>query len=186
MRMIAFLVVIALFFGAGLVDGQLIWPTPTPTGGSVWDTPTPTRTPTNTWPPATVTPRDIPPTSTPTPTMTPTPTPILFICGGVADAAVSSVEGVPFTMEWYFNPGCGKYPLLMGNPDCVGALCKVPLNYPDECVTYLGRYWHEIAPGMSYIDDQHFQIETTCIRVFIFSDGFEGGTTDQWSKTVTN
>ena len=63
--------------------------------------------------------------------------------------------------------------------------CVILLERAKECVTYVGYYPHPnpVPPGL-YIDSQTFTINTTCPDDFIFSNGFENGTTDQWSVTV--
>jgi len=94
-----------------------------------------------------------------------------------------SVTGVPYAFDWYHSIGCGMTPVT---PVCTGLTCSIPLGYPEECLTYMGRYWHEIAPGLLYVNVKQFIIETTCLPDFIFSDGFENGTTNQWSNVVPN
>jgi hypothetical protein len=97
---------------------------------------------------------------------------------------VVSTEGYPYAREWYLSPGCAAPPQMLRIPDQLGVLCTISLGYPSECVTYAGRYWHEVAPGLNYVDVQYFQLATTCLDDFIFSNGFENGTTNQWSVTI--
>jgi hypothetical protein len=113
--------------------------------------------------------------------MTPTPTPVIYPCKGSVEAAITDVEGVPYAFHWYHSPGCLVTPLF---PTCDGWTCSIRMEYPVECLTYMGRYTHEAAPGYLYVDIQQFQLDTTCPKDFIFGDGFEDGTTDNWSKTI--
>jgi hypothetical protein len=69
---------------------------------------------------------------------------------------------------------------------CTGLECTIELDYPLECLIYVGRYYHEIAPGLLYVDEQTLTILTNCEDDFIFGDGFEDGTTGAWSNTITN
>jgi hypothetical protein len=173
-----------LFFGsvifvAASFSLAQVWPTPTPTAGSVWNTPTPTRTPSATRTPTRTS--TFTRTPTPTPTRTPTPTPGPFTCGNSALLQIQVLEGHPTSLQWFHTPNCSQQSQLVA----MGSNCTIPLTHARECVTYRGNYAHQnpSTPGL-YTDSQAFTILTTCPGDFIFGNGFENGTTDQWSVTV--
>jgi len=83
-------------------------------------------------------------------------------------------------MEWYKATGSAPYPTA---PSGYGFAFPVVLDRHRVRVQYIGRYQHEIAPGVLYTDEQDFVLFTKCPVGFIFGDGFESGTTSAWSTT---
>lgn len=161
-------------------------PTPTPIW---WQTPTATKTPTPrptnspTRHPPTLTPTRTPtitrtPSITSTPTVTPTPTP--YPCNSEVVFNVEP-EGIVHVMEWYKATGNTPY---SATPTGYGFTFPVALNHSRVRVQYIGRYLHEATPGVLYSNVQDFILSTACSAGFIFGDGFESGSTQDW--TVTN
>jgi hypothetical protein len=109
---------------------------------------------------------------------------VIYDCDGLATGTVTGVEGVPYRFDWYRLRGCMALPAVHV---CTGLTCSIELDYPSECLVYMGRYYHEIAPGLLYVDEQMFVIPTNCgASDFIFSNGFEDGTMGAWSRVITN
>lgn len=162
---------------ATVVQSRTVTPTPTRTGTRTL-TPTRTRTATITRTPTRTPTPTITPTRTPIGSPTPTPTPLP--CFHEVTLNVESVEGTPTVMEWYKAIGDNAYP---STPDGYGFSYSVELLYPRIRVRYIGRYQHEITPGVLYTDVQEFSLRTLCPVDLIFGDGFESGTTSAWSST---
>lgn len=96
---------------------------------------------------------------------------------------VETVEGQPVELVWFKATNDGTFP---DEPNGFGFTFLVALNRNPTIVKYEGRYAHEIDSGVLYVDEQLFNMATSCGGGFIFKDGFDQGSMINWSQVVTH